>query len=104
VFPGGDELCGGGDEDCSGAVDDGAVDAVLLYDDADLDGFGDPSTGALRCPAPGLVTDDNDCDDGDDTVLDGFTFYRDADGDAFRQPVDHAVPLRADDRVRARER
>ncbi|MBL8971816.1 MAG: hypothetical protein JNK56_14585 [Myxococcales bacterium] len=48
----------------------GAVPPVAYYPDADGDGFGDASaTPASACTAPaGTSLNDDDCDDGDDTV------------------------------------
>lgn len=67
VSPFQDERCGGADEDCDGIVDeDDASDAAMWYADADLDGFGDESTGIRACVAPaGTLAASGDCDDGD---------------------------------------
>jgi hypothetical protein len=106
------EVCGGGDQNCNGMADDtDATDRAFTYADADGDGVGDPSTGALRCPASGRVVRGDDCDDGDalrsplltevcdasnrDEDCDGLAndadpsttgrsrFYADRDGDTF---------------------
>jgi hypothetical protein len=72
VFPGADEVCNGVDDDCDGAVDEDAVDAVLVYTDADGDGYGDPATGVYVCDPPsGTVSDGTDCDDADASVHPG---------------------------------
>ncbi len=73
-FPGGIETCDGvADEDCDDVVDeDSAADVVTWYQDEDQDGFGDPDVTEIDCEEPpGFVTDNTDCDDGDDTVFPG---------------------------------
>ncbi len=99
------------DEDCDGLRDDQdpSVDpggTAAWYDDADGDGYGDPSTEQLACdPSGSQVADDSDCDDRDaevnpaatelcnglddncdgvedeDSAADAITWYLDADGD-----------------------
>ncbi|MBI5485764.1 MAG: putative metal-binding motif-containing protein [Deltaproteobacteria bacterium] len=45
---------------------------VLVYTDADGDGFGDATTAPTTgCPGPGLVTNEDDCDDDDGHVHPG---------------------------------
>ncbi|MSQ02715.1 MAG: hypothetical protein EXR71_12630, partial [Myxococcales bacterium] len=64
-FPGNDETCNGLDDDCDGDVDEDAVDAVLVYDDGDADGYGDVARARLVCGMPeGTTADATDCDDG----------------------------------------
>ncbi|MFH1468088.1 MAG: MopE-related protein [Pseudomonadota bacterium] len=113
VHPGADEYCDGQDNDCDGTVDeDGAVDALDYYIDADADGFGDPATGTTTCTQPsGAVQDASDCDDGDAGVnpaatercdgidndcsgtiddtyaADALTWYADADADGYGEAV-----------------
>jgi hypothetical protein len=54
------ETCDGVDNDCDGEGDGMGV----WYVDADLDGFGDPSTRVETCaPEEALVTNGDDCDD-----------------------------------------
>jgi len=113
VNPGADEYCNSIDDDCDGDIDeDDAIDATTWYADADGDEYGDSSTSTTSCTQPsGYVTDDTDCNDGDDSVnpdetevcdsvdndcdrlvddddsdLDtstGSTWYDDADGDGY---------------------
>jgi hypothetical protein len=106
------ELCNELDDDCNGQVDDGTSDAVMAWDDADGDGYGDPASADWYCDVPKKAVDNaSDCDDEDadrspdgDEVCDGFdndcdgdiddadgsvdltgapTYYVDVDGDGF---------------------
>jgi hypothetical protein len=111
VNPDEDELCNDVDDDCDGFVDSAdpsLVQGTIWYADADVDGYGDPATGAHFCEKPaGRTTDSSDCDDtdgtvhpnvdeicdgidddcdglvdiDDDSLLDAATFYADVDGD-----------------------
>ena len=69
-YPGADEYCNNEDDDCDGDVDeDDAVDAVIGYEDADGDGFGDAAVTEVACDLPpGFVADSTDCDDSDAAV------------------------------------
>ena len=125
VSPGAAEVCGGVDEDCDGDIDDDDASLDLStantwYDDADGDGWGDPSVSAVACLAPtGFLADgtdcaptdgavnpgatevcnglDEDCDgdiDDDDASLDlstARTFYDDDDGDTFGDPASAVI-------------
>jgi len=125
VFPGASERCNGVDDDCDGAVDEGALDPVTWYRDADGDGHGAPGDTRDTCSPPsGFVALADDCDDtrasvfpgavevcdGRDQDCDGLidegvlpAWYRDADGDSYgdaSQSVDACVApagYRADD-------
>ncbi|MFK7992267.1 MAG: MopE-related protein [Sandaracinaceae bacterium] len=58
------EVCDGRDNDCDERVDEGATDAVF-YRDADGDGWGSETSGAMvSCsPTAGFVVNGGDCDD-----------------------------------------
>lgn len=65
------ETCNGTDDDCNGLVDD-APGSPLWYEDADGDGYGDPSMSRHGCSRPtGYVADATDCDPGDSAVYPG---------------------------------
>ena len=108
VYPGATEYCNGVDDDCDGTVDENAADASTWYQDADSDGYGNPSVSTTACSQPsGYVSDNTDCDDGDanqypgadeycngedddcdgeideDDAVDANDFYEDADGDGY---------------------
>jgi hypothetical protein len=65
VSPTATETCDGVDNDCDGTVDGAlAIDAVIWWDDADGDGWGDGPTQSAGCEAPtGSVDVPGDCDD-----------------------------------------
>jgi hypothetical protein len=118
VFPGAEEVCNDADDDCDLLVDDAdpdvnaSIGGVVVYDDADGDGYGNVDTARFSCLVPGDAADnpldcddtdaavqpdaqevcdtiDNDCDgatDDEDDSTDlstGITAYTDADGDGF---------------------
>ena len=63
------EICDGMDNDCDGDIDLGAIDPTIFYQDADLDGYGDPTVSEEACsPSAGFVDNAEDCDDDDNTV------------------------------------
>ena len=114
IHPGAPELCDGVDQDCDTAVDEDAVDAVVLYRDADGDGFGNLDGLERVCPGDatdGYVDDFSDCDDldwsvypgsvercdaidndcngivDDDYAVDAPAFHVDLDGDGYGDPA-----------------
>jgi hypothetical protein len=95
VHPNGTEVCDthDKDEDCDGTADDLDGDAsgqVVVYADADGDGWGDDGSTAQKCdPAEGEALQGGDCDDGNPEispgaaeVCDDADVDEDCDGDA----------------------
>ena len=103
IYPSADEICDGIDNDCNDLVDDGL--GLVMYQDADFDGFGDPDFVVEGCQdEPGLSGIAGDCNDSNpalnpdaaeacdelDNNCDGMvdegvqeTYYLDADADGF---------------------
>lgn len=105
VFPGATELCDGLDNDCNEIVDDG--NDLIVYQDADGDGFGTPGVMSSACTAgDDYVENYLDCNDQNNTInpdadeicdnldnncdglidneaLDAPEWYQDADGDGY---------------------
>ncbi len=115
VHPGATEHCDDTDADCDGDIgreDPDAVDAQVIYEDADGDGYGDATRSSVACEVPeGYSADGTDCDDAHaaaspegievcdtlDNDCDGLTdetdpgmkdghWYPDADGDGYGDP------------------
>lgn len=64
VYTGADEYCDGVDEDCDGVSDDGALDILTWYRDADNDGYGYVAVTVSACDEPsGYTANSTDCDD-----------------------------------------
>ncbi len=108
------------DNNCNGAIDEGAVDALTWYRDADDDSYGDPDNTQAACEQPaGYVADntdcndeafeanphhdeicddiDNDCDEeiDEDDATDAPTWYLDEDGDGYGQAAVTAIACEA---------
>ena len=55
-----------------------------FYQDADGDGFGNPSVSQIACTAPiGYVADNTDCNDGNSALNPATDWYADLDGDGY---------------------
>ncbi len=65
IHPGATETCDHSDNDCDGEVDDG-LPLTLRYQDADLDGYGDPEVSRSECDSVGWVENGEDCLDNDE--------------------------------------
>ncbi len=73
AHPGAPEVCGNAaDDDCDGAIDEDGENGLVVYVDADADGFGDAARPRVVCVlGPGFVQDASDCDDASATVFPG---------------------------------
>ena len=87
VYPGAPEVCNGTDDNCDGQVDEG-IGTTTYYQDADLDGYGNPDNTMFACSLPpGYVTNSSDCNDSDSVEHPGQTWYQDADNDGYSNGV-----------------
>ena len=76
------EVCNGIDDDCDGQVDEGVQ--TTFYQDADGDGFGNPSVTQQACSAPqGYVANNTDCNDNNAAINPNTIWYLDADNDNY---------------------
>jgi hypothetical protein len=72
VHPGANEICNESDDDCDGLVDDGVQ--TTYFEDADMDGYGNPNVTQLACSPPtGFVSIADDCNDLNGSVYPGAT-------------------------------
>ena len=80
IYPGAPEYCDGVDTDCDNTLDeDDALDASTWYEDADSDGYGEPSSTNVTCYiASGWVADSSDCDDSATATYPGAPEYCDS--------------------------
>jgi hypothetical protein len=85
VHPGAIEICDANetDEDCNGLNDDNdtiAIGKLIYYSDADNDGYGNLSDAGIQyCHAPaGVVLNNTDCNDADNTINPSATELCDA--------------------------
>ena len=77
---------------------------TVWYLDDDGDGYGDPDHTRITCiQLPGLVDNDEDCDDTDPSMSPETVWWEDADGDGFGNPetgitscIEHPGSTRAD--------
>ncbi len=114
IHPGAAEVCNALDDDCTGLSDDGLM-FLNYYADTDMDGYGDMlDTGISSCSAiAGLVINNTDCNDADNTIYpgaaeicnamdencngindDGIAFamyYTDADADTYGSNADAGI-------------
>lgn len=69
TLPGALEVCNYWDDNCNGEIDEAL--GILVYYDADGDGFGSPDSSNVFCNVPlDYVSNANDCDDGQILYLD----------------------------------
>ena len=92
AYPGNTEICDDKDNNCNSTTDEGVK--ATFYADSDEDGAGDPDVTTDACSLPtGYVTNNTDCDDGDDERYPGNVESCDAkDNDC-----DGVVPAEEDD-------
>lgn len=109
VNPGAVEVCYNGiDDNCNNQIDENCQPPETYYQDADLDGFGNPEVSVIG-PQEGYVDNNTDCDDTNAAINPGAqeicneiddncndqidegvlnTFFADADGDTYGDAAD----------------
>ncbi|MFT5679435.1 MAG: hypothetical protein ACI8RZ_000339 [Myxococcota bacterium] len=94
-YPGADEVCNGEDDNCDGTVDeDTALDVSTWYADDDGDTYGDVGDTTEACNQPtGYVSDDTDCDDGNNTQYPGADEYCNGEDDDCDGDIDESGAL-----------
>ena len=76
IHPGVAEVCNSKDDNCNGQTDEG-LGATTYYQDADGDGYGNPSVALTACTQPsGYVTNNTDCNDNNKTVNPGGFLFQ----------------------------
>ncbi len=86
IWPGAEELCDGEDQDCDEVIDEEAVDLLVMYRDADEDGYGHAEKSVSGCELlEGYSLAGGDCDDGEPAINPGVG---DADGDGEDEDCD----------------
>lgn len=71
IHPGAIEVCDGVDNNCNGMIDEG-LPLQTYYQDADSDGYGNPSVIVKACKGPtGYVSNNTDCNDNNRIVYPG---------------------------------
>jgi len=70
VNPGMTEVCNGIDDNCDGNIDEGVT--ITSYNDADLDGYGNPGMSNTGCTIPaGYILNNGDCNDASASIYPG---------------------------------
>ena len=93
VHPGATEVCNGKDDDCNGQIDENAP-AVMMWPDADGDGYYKFQTGTSRLgcgKVSGYASLGGDCDDADPAIHPGATEVCNGKDDNCNGSVDERV-------------
>jgi len=95
VYPYAIEICNGIDDNCNQSVDENAVDQLIYFLDADVDGIGG-TTFQLACSQPsGYVLGTGDCDDTNASVQPNATEVCNGIDDNCNGSVDENIPTNA---------
>ena len=84
IHPYAKEICNDKDDNCNGETDEALKKAYCR--DADSDGFGDPNEKKMFCSQPDGYTEEDfcdDCDDSDSEEYPGQVWFKDKDGDGY---------------------